>query len=123
MAAGVIIVEEEQNTWRRVKRGTKLQLDALRMSALLLSSQRVKLHSVVESLITSAVKNALSRTPQQALLATRHRASSKWRGSSVVLRCVCPGNLRHVIHMFVRVMLVFRWISKLTLSTSLDPGL
>ena len=43
VTAQVNIVEEEQNMWRRVKRGTKLQLDAGRRSALLLSSQRVNL--------------------------------------------------------------------------------
>ena len=69
----------------------------------------MKPHSVVESLTTSAVKSALSRTPRQALLATRNRARSKWRGSSVVLRFVCPVNLRHVIQMLMRAMLVFRW--------------
>ena len=38
----VNIVEEEQNMWRRIKKGTKFQLDAGRRSALLLSSQQVK---------------------------------------------------------------------------------
>ena len=81
------------------------------MSALLLlSSQRVTPHSNVESLITSAVKNDLSRTPRQALLATQNRAGSKWRGSSMVMRCVVPVDLPHVVHMLVRVLLVFRWI-------------
>ena len=63
------IVEEEQNMWRRVKKGTKLQLDAGRRSALLLSSQRVKLHFIAESLITST----MSRAPREALPATRVR--------------------------------------------------
>ena len=67
------IVEEEQNMWRRVKKGTKLQLDAGRRSALLLSSQRVKPHLIAESLITSTIKNALSRAPREALPATRVR--------------------------------------------------
>ena len=51
MKAEGSIVEEEQNMWRRVKKGTKLQLDAGRRSALSLSSQRV---------ITSTIRNALS---------------------------------------------------------------
>ena len=74
VTAEVNIVEEEQNTWRRVKKGTKLQLDAGRRSALLLSSQRVKPHFIAESFITSTVKNALSRTPREAFPATRIRA-------------------------------------------------
>ena len=64
VTAEVNIVEEEQNMWRRVNRGMKLQLDAGRRSALLLSSsQRVKTHLVAQSLITTTVKHALSRTP------------------------------------------------------------
>ena len=58
----VNIVEEEQNMWRRIKKGTKFQLDAGRRSALLLSTQQVIPHFVAESLITSTVKDALSRT-------------------------------------------------------------
>ena len=42
VSAEVNIVEEEQNMWRRIKKGTKFQLDAGRRSALLLSSQQVK---------------------------------------------------------------------------------
>ena len=72
--AEVNIVEEEQNMWRRVKRGTKPQLDVGRNSTLLLSSQREKPHFIAERLITSTVKKALSRTPRQAFLATRIRA-------------------------------------------------
>ena len=49
---------------------TKFQLDAGRRSALLLSSQRVKPHFVAESLITSTVKDALSRTPREKFPAT-----------------------------------------------------
>ena len=74
VTAEVNIVEEEQNTWRTDKKGTKLQLDAGRRSALLLSSQRVKPHFIAESLIMSTVRNALSRTPREAFLATRIRA-------------------------------------------------
>ena len=59
--------------WRRIKKGTKFQLDAGRRSPLLLSSQRVKPHFVAESLITSTVKDALSRTPRETFLATRVR--------------------------------------------------
>ena len=59
--------------WRRIKKGTKFQLDAGRRSALLLSSQLVKLHFVAESLITSTVKDALSRTPRETFPATRVR--------------------------------------------------
>ena len=44
VTAEVNIVEEEQNMWRRIEKGTKLQLDAGRRSALLLSTQRVKPH-------------------------------------------------------------------------------
>ena len=62
VTAEVNIVEEEQNMWRQIKKGTKFQLDAGRRSALLLSSQRVKPHFVAESLITSTVQDALSRT-------------------------------------------------------------
>ena len=72
VTAEVNIVEEDQNMWRRVKRGTDLQLDAWRRSALLLSSQRVNLHFTAESLVTSTVKNALSRTPRQALPASEY---------------------------------------------------
>ena len=43
VTAEVNIVEEEQKMWRRIKIGTKFQLDARRSSALLLSSQRVNL--------------------------------------------------------------------------------
>ena len=57
VTAEVNIVEEEEDMWRRVKKGTKLQLDAGRRSALLLSSQRVKPHFIAESLITSTIKN------------------------------------------------------------------
>ena len=71
--AEVNIVEEEQNMWRRIKKGTKFQLDAGRRSALLLSSQQVKPHFVAESLITSTVKDALSRTPRETFPATRVR--------------------------------------------------
>ena len=74
VTAEVNIVEEEQKMWRRIKKGTKFQLDAGRRSALLLSSQRVKPHFVAESLITSTVKDALSRTPRETFLATRVRA-------------------------------------------------
>ena len=42
VSAEVNIVEEEQSMWRRIKKGTKFQLDAGRRSALLLSSQQVK---------------------------------------------------------------------------------
>ena len=42
--AEVNIVEEEQNMWRRVKRGTKLQLDAGRRCALLLLSLQRATH-------------------------------------------------------------------------------
>ena len=73
VTAEVNIVEEEQNMWRRVKKGTKLQLDAGRRSALLLSSQRVKPHFIAESLITSTIKNALSRALREAFPATRVR--------------------------------------------------
>ena len=66
VSAEVNIVEEEQ--WRRIKKGTKFQLDAGRRSALLLSSQRVKPHFVAESLIMSTVKDALSRTPREHFL-------------------------------------------------------
>ena len=59
--------------WRRIKKGTKFQLDAGRRSALLLSSQQVKPHFVAESLITSTVKDALSRTPRETFPATRVR--------------------------------------------------
>ena len=41
-----------------------------RRSALFLSSQQVKHHFVAESLITSTVKDALSRTPRETFLAT-----------------------------------------------------
>ena len=44
------------------QRGTKLQRDAKRRSALLLSLQRVKPHFVAESLITTTVKNAPDTT-------------------------------------------------------------
>ena len=71
--AEVNIVEEEQNMWRRTKKGTKFQLDAGRRSALLLSSQQVKPQIVAESLITSTVKDALSRTPRETFPATRVR--------------------------------------------------
>ena len=65
VSAEANIVEEEQNMWRRIKKGTKFQVDAGRRSALLLSSQQVKApHVVAESLITSTVKDALSRTPR-----------------------------------------------------------
>ena len=57
VTAEVNIVEEEQNMWRRVKKGTKLQLDAGRRSALLLSSHRVKPHFIAESLSTSCHEN------------------------------------------------------------------
>ena len=70
----VNIVKEEQNSGDEFKKGTKLQLDAGRRSALLLSLQRVKPHFVAESLITTTVKNALSRTPRPAFPATRIRA-------------------------------------------------
>ena len=73
VSAEVNIVEEEQNMWRRVKKGTKFQVDAGLRSALLLSSQRVKPHFIAESLKTSTVTDALSRTPQEAFLATRVR--------------------------------------------------
>ena len=73
VSAEVNIVEEEQNMWRRTKKGTKFQLDAGRRSALLLSSQQVKPHFVAESLITSTVKDALSRTPRETFPATRVR--------------------------------------------------
>ena len=73
MTAGVNIVEEEQNMWRRVKKGMKLQLDAGRRSALLLSSQRVKPHFIAEKVIKSIVENYLSRAPREALHATRVR--------------------------------------------------
>ena len=69
VSAEVNIVEEEQN----IKKGTKIQLDAGRRSASLLSSQRVKPHFVAESLITSTVKDALSRTPRETFPATRVR--------------------------------------------------
>ena len=59
--------------WRRIKKGTKFQLDAGLRSALLLSSQQVKPHFVAESLITSTVKDALSRTPRETFPATRVR--------------------------------------------------
>ena len=59
--------------WGRIKKGMKFQLDAGRRSALLSSSQRVKPHFVAESLITSTVKDALSRTPRETLPATRVR--------------------------------------------------
>ena len=58
-------VEEEQNMWRRIKKGTTFQLDAGRRSALLLSSQRVKPYFVADSLIMSTVKDALRRTPRE----------------------------------------------------------
>ena len=70
--AEVSIVEEEPNMWRRIK-GTKFHLVAGRRSALLLSSQQVKPHFVAESLITSTVKDALSRTPRETFPATRVR--------------------------------------------------
>ena len=73
MSAEVNIVEEEQNMWRRIKKGTKFQLDAGRRSALLLSCQQVRPHFVAESLITSTVKDALSRTPRETFPATRVR--------------------------------------------------
>ena len=79
VTAEVNIVEEEQNMWRRIKKGTTLQLDAGRRSALLLSSQRVKPHFVAESLIASTVKDALSRTPRETFLATRIRARPRDR--------------------------------------------
>ena len=56
--------------WRRIKKGTKFQLDAGRRSALLLSSKQVKSHFVAESLITSIVTDALSLTPLETFLAT-----------------------------------------------------
>ena len=73
VAAEVNIVEEEQNMWRRIKKGTKFQLDAGRRSAFLLSSQQVKPHFVAQSLISSTVKDALSRTPRETFPATRVR--------------------------------------------------
>ena len=73
VSAEVNIVEDEQNMWRRIKKGTKFQLDAGRRSALLLSSQQVQHHFVAESLITSTVKDALSRTPRETFPATRVR--------------------------------------------------
>ena len=73
VSAEVNIVEEEQNMWRRIKKGTKFQLDAGRRSAMLLSSQQVKPHFLAESLITSTVKDALSRTPRETFPATRVR--------------------------------------------------
>ena len=51
--------------WRRINKGTKFQLDARHRRALLLSSQRVKPHFVAERLITSTIKDALSRTPRE----------------------------------------------------------
>ena len=72
----VNIVEEEQNMWRRIKKGTKFQLDAGHRSALLLSSQRVKPHFVAESLITSTVKDALGRTPRETFPATTSQRSA-----------------------------------------------
>ena len=51
----------------------QIACDAGRRSALLLSSQRVKPHFVAESLITSTVKDALSRAPRETCLATRVR--------------------------------------------------
>ena len=59
--------------WRRIKKGAKLQLEAGRKSALLLSTHRVKPHFIAESLIASTIKNALSRAPREAFLATRVR--------------------------------------------------
>ena len=73
VTAEVNIVDEEQSMWRRVKKGTKHQLDAGRWNALLLSSQRLKPHCIAESLITSTIKNALSRAPREAGPATRVR--------------------------------------------------
>ena len=73
VSAEVNIVEEEQNMWRRIKKVTKFQLDAGRRGALLLSSQQVKPHFVAESVITSTVKDALSRTPRETFPATRVR--------------------------------------------------
>ena len=62
----VNIVEEEQNMWKKIKKGTKLQLDAGRRSALSLSTQQVQPHFIAESLITSTIKNAWSRAPRKA---------------------------------------------------------
>ena len=73
LLAEVNVVEEEQNMWRRIKKGTKFQLGAGRRSALLLSSQQVKPHIVAESLITSTFKDALTRTPRETFPATRVR--------------------------------------------------
>ena len=73
VTAEVNIVEDEQNMWRRIMKGTEIQLDAGRRSALLLSTQRVKPHFIAESLITSTIKNALSRAPREAFPATRVR--------------------------------------------------
>ena len=53
VSAEVNIVEEEQKMWRRITKRTKFQPDAGRRSALLVSPQRVKLHFVAESMITS----------------------------------------------------------------------
>ena len=66
VTAEVNIVEEEQNMWRRIKKGRKFDLDAGRRSATMLSLLRVKPHFVSESLITATLKDALSRTPRQA---------------------------------------------------------
>ena len=87
LTAEVDIVEEEQNMWRRVKKGTKLQLDAGRRSSLLLSSQRVKPHFIAESLIASTIKNALSRAPREALPATGGSEAAV-RSTPVAMRCV-----------------------------------
>ena len=73
VTAEVNVVEEEQNMWRRIKKGTKLKLDAGRRSALLLSTQRVQPYFMAESLITSTIKNALSRAPREASPTTRVR--------------------------------------------------
>ena len=57
--AVVTMILSPQNMWRGIKRSTKLQVHAGRKSALLLSSQRVKPHFIVESLITPTVKKML----------------------------------------------------------------
>ena len=60
VSAEVNIVEEEQNMWRRIKKGTKFQLDAGRRSALFaVISASETLLCCAESLITSTVQRSL----------------------------------------------------------------
>ena len=76
--AEINFVEEEQNMWRRIKKGTKFQLDAgphKFFVAVIAASENP--HFVAESLITSTVKDTLSRTPRETFPATRVRVPTQ----------------------------------------------